>query len=106
MKNGLTLTPLLLVVISGFAAMAAELPTLEEAKVLGRKNSVFPGPIDQPKTSEVSATPQPELTEFRARIAPALKESCVKCHGPEEQNGKFRVDTLNPNQLTGPDIDK
>jgi len=30
----------------------------------------------------------------------------VKCHGPEVQNGKFRVDTLNPNLLTGSDINK
>jgi len=50
MKNGLTLTPLLLVALTGFAVMAEELPTLEEAKVLGRKNSAFLGQIDQPKT--------------------------------------------------------
>ncbi len=29
-----------------------------------------------------------------SRIRPYLQEHCVKCHGPEKQKGKFRVDTL------------
>jgi len=58
-KNGTTFTPLFLVAPAGFAAMAAELPTLKEAKVLGRKNSVFLDQITQSKKSKASAAPRP-----------------------------------------------
>ena len=45
--------------------------------------------------------PQPRLAKFRAEVEPVLKRVCVGCHGPEKQKGKFRVDTLNPDLLSG-----
>lgn len=32
--------------------------------------------------------------EYEESITPYLEAHCVKCHGPEKQKGKFRVDTL------------
>jgi mono/diheme cytochrome c family protein len=31
--------------------------------------------------------------DFAKQIAPILEQSCVKCHGPEKQKGKLRIDT-------------
>ncbi len=31
---------------------------------------------------------------FEKDIRPVLESQCVKCHGPEKQKGKFRIDTL------------
>ena len=50
------------------------------------------------------ALPQPRLDKFRAEVEPVLKRVCVGCHGPEKQKGKFRVDTLNPDLLSGKDV--
>ncbi|MFK8113628.1 MAG: DUF1592 domain-containing protein [Rubripirellula sp.] len=50
-------------------------------------------------------TPEPRLREFRAEIAPALKQACASCHGADTQEANFRVDTLDPNLLHGADVD-
>ena len=46
-----------------------------------------------------------DLAGFRSKIEPILKKSCVECHGPEKQKGKFRVDTLDPDLSHGEDAD-
>ena len=48
--------------------------------------------------------PKANIHEFRNEIEPLLKTVCVGCHGPEKQKAKFRVDTLNPDLLTGKDV--
>ena len=45
--------------------------------------------------------PQANLEEFRKGVEPVLKATCVGCHGPEKQKGKFRIDTLDPDLLKG-----
>lgn len=57
-------------------------------------------------SSLTGAAPAPKLSEFRANVEPALKAVCVGCHGPEKQKGKFRLDTLDPDLLKGPDADR
>ena len=32
--------------------------------------------------------------KFETDIKPIFEKSCVKCHGPEKQKGKLRLDTL------------
>ena len=49
-------------------------------------------------------SPKPKLTEFATEIEPALRETCLQCHGPEKQKGKFRIDTLDPDLLHGEDV--
>ena len=51
-----------------------------------------------------SNLPKARLAEFRSDLEPVLKRVCVSCHGPAEQKGKFRVDTLNPDLLKGKDV--
>ena len=45
------------------------------------------------------------LSVFHSFIRPALEQSCLHCHGPEKQKGKFRIDTLNPDLIKGGDKD-
>ena len=49
------------------------------------------------KPPDVSKLPPPakktNLT-YAKDIKPLFEEYCVKCHGPEKQKGKYRVDTL------------
>jgi mono/diheme cytochrome c family protein len=51
-----------------------------------------------------SKVPQPDLAAFQQEIAPVLQKTCVQCHGPEKQKGKFRVDTLDPDLQHGGDV--
>lgn len=39
--------------------------------------------------------------EFASRIAPLVRQHCVKCHGPDRQEGELRLDDLAP-QMTNP----
>src|SRR4051812_46707205 len=32
--------------------------------------------------------------DFAKQVQPILAENCYKCHGPEKQKGKLRLDTL------------
>ena len=34
------------------------------------------------------------LVQSRAKLEPFLKTYCVNCHGPDEQNGQVRFDTV------------
>ncbi|MFP6761969.1 MAG: DUF1592 domain-containing protein, partial [Planctomycetaceae bacterium] len=42
---------------------------------------------------------------FRADLQPLLTEYCVRCHGPQSRKGMFRIDTLNPDLIHGPDAE-
>jgi mono/diheme cytochrome c family protein len=75
--------------------------TLEEVKAAGALRSSYRKQVPRIKTNEV---PQANLKVFRNEIAPVLKRSCVQCHGPETQEGEFRVDTLDPDLLHGEDV--
>jgi mono/diheme cytochrome c family protein len=37
--------------------------------------------------------PVPRKVDFAKEVYPIFKEACVKCHGPEKQKGKYRIDT-------------
>ena len=80
--------------------------TLAEAKDAGRANSALlsaheVGGSKDGLLPEKSA--QANLSVFHSSIRPALERSCLPCHGPEKQKGKFRIDTLNPDLIKGGD---
>ncbi|MFT6238975.1 MAG: mono/diheme cytochrome c family protein [Paracoccaceae bacterium] len=52
------------------------------------------------------AVPEANLSGFEKFVAPIFTQSCLNCHGPKKSKGKFRVDELDPNLLTGADIDQ
>jgi mono/diheme cytochrome c family protein len=76
---------------------------LEEAKALGRLNSNFLKASNK-DTQATDAVPKANVSHFQKTIANVLDKKCVACHGPQESNANLRVDQLNPNLLTGPDV--
>lgn len=75
--------------------------TLAEAKVAGARASSFRGKQTHPPQA---TAPQPQLDVFHSKIAPVFEQACVSCHGPDTQEGGFRVDTLDPNLHRGEDV--
>jgi len=78
------------------------LPDLEEVKAAGVRRSRFRKPLPQTRTG---TAPEANLKVFRNTIQPVLKQACVKCHGPDNQEGNIRIDTLDPDLLHGDDVD-
>ena len=58
---------------------------------------IFAASLMLPLSSLIAVeSPQANLEEFSKAVEPVLKATCVGCHGPEKQKGKFRIDTLDP----------
>ncbi len=98
-----------LLVISGSPIMAADDAepqiTLETAKELGREKSRFlkdESNIESTSGEVLCA----DLAYFEKSVRPILNKSCLVCHGPETSEGRLRVDQLNPDLLTGDDVER
>ena len=76
-------------------------PTLDELKAAGVSRSSYRN--RQPRAVGTK-TPKPQLAAFRRDVAPVLKKYCVRCHGPESEEGNIRIDTLDPDLLHGDDV--
>ncbi len=77
----------------------------EELKVVGAKRSRYVSGDPKPDLKPLgSQTPKPKLEQFSREVLPTLKRACLDCHGPENQEGNLRVDTLDPNLQAGKDI--
>jgi hypothetical protein len=82
--------------------------TLAEAKDAGRANSaLLAGPAVEGRKDSLlpEKSAQANLSVFHSSIQPALEQSCLHCHGPEKQKGKFRIDVLDPDLIKGGDKD-
>lgn len=79
----------------------SSLPTLDEVKAAGALRSSFRQ--HQPRPSSTK-TPQPRIAEFHKHVEPILKKTCLQCHGSENQEGDFRIDSLDPNLVRGEDV--
>ena len=79
--------------------------TLHEVRDAGRAKSLF---LKEAATTVEPnpAIPTANLDHFRQSIAPVLAQKCVACHGPDSSMANLRVDRLNPDLLTGPDVDR
>jgi len=100
---------ILLVIASACSMLAAEdgadPAALQEARDLGRIKSRFlKASAAVPHASQ--SIPKANLAPFEKSIGPILKRSCHTCHGPQRSEGSLRVDQLNPNLLTGPDVER
>lgn len=88
------------------AADGQETPiTLEAAKEQGRAKSRF---LKEAKEAAkaTDAIPKANVAFFHESVGPILKKSCLTCHGPEKSEGRLRIDQLNPDLLTGPDVER
>ena len=79
--------------------------TLQKVKELGRMKSRF---LKETKTDRkaTSAIPKANLVHFQKSIGHILNKSCLACHGSQKSEGRLRVDKLNPDLLTGPDVER
>ena len=87
-------------------AIGQETPfTLEAAKEQGRAKSRF---LKETKEAAqtTDAIPKANVAFFHESVGPILKKSCLACHGPEKSEGRLRIDQLNPDLLTGPDVER
>ena len=50
--------------------------------------------------------PTANLDDYQKVVAPLFAKSCVDCHGPKKSKAGLRVDKLDPNLLTGGDVDR
>lgn len=105
-----TLRVSILLVLGGVCSMlAAEADTapatLEKAKELGRAKSRFLKETSK-DTKATHAIPVANLAHFQKVIGPILGKSCLVCHGPQKSEGRLRVDKLDPDLLTGPDVER
>ena len=88
------------------AADGQEAPiTLEKARDLGRQKSRF---LQEAETTAkaVDEVPEANVAFFHESAGTVLRRSCLACHGPENAEGRLRVDQLNPDLLAGPDVGK
>lgn len=46
-----------------------------------------------------------DLNRFESDVRPVLNSLCLKCHGAKEQEGDFRIDTLDPDLINGNDAE-
>ena len=76
---------------------------LEQAREVGRLKSRFLKETETaPRTD--SGIPEANIAYFHETASGLLRKSCLACHGPERAEGRLRVDQLNPDLLTGPDV--
>ena len=104
----LTITVLLVLGIADtiLAVDGQETPiSLDVAREVGRTKSRFLKPTSaDSKSSE--AIPTANVADFQKSVAPLLNKSCLACHGPEKSEGRLRIDQLNPDLLTGADVER
>ena len=100
---------ILLVISSASLIQAADdqkIPiTLEKVQELGRLKSRFLKK-NQADTKPTGVVPRANLAAFQESVGPILNKSCLACHGPEKSEGRLRVDELNPDLLTGSDVER
>ena len=58
------------------------------------------------KAKDSDVIPTANLKHFRKSIRPLLMAHCVDCHGPDKSEGQLRIDQLNPDLLTGTDVQR
>jgi len=79
--------------------------TLEAAKEQGRSKSRY---LKEAKAAADAsdAIPKANVADFQKSVVSILTKSCLDCHGPKKAKGRLRIDQLNPDLLTGPDVEK
>ncbi len=100
---------ILVVLGAACPALAAEADTSpmtwEEVKATGRANSNYLK-AKKRNTKTTDAAPEANISHFQKAIGRILNEKCVACHGPEDANANLRIDKLNPDLLTGADVER
>lgn len=105
MKN---LTFSILLVITFCAKLLADdhgALSLDQAKELGRAKSRFLK-TENVKEQVSDHTPKANVAKYQELVGKILNKHCLACHGPEKSEGRLRVEELNPDLLTGNDVER
>jgi len=90
-------------------ATVEQRPSLAALKATGLERSRFKhvaAASDRQSTNPVAAeSPQANLSAFQSIVKPLLEQNCIDCHGPDTTEGNIRIDTLDPDLVTGADTD-
>lgn len=83
--------------------------SLSELRAEGRRRSRFlasAASVDGQTTPvDTVRSRQPNIAAFESTIKPLLAQHCVECHGSDVTEGNVRIDTLDPDLVTGKDTD-
>lgn len=74
---------------------------LREAKQLGRERSK----LLNKRRENTDAIATANVSHFRDKLKPLLHAHCVDCHGPDNAERGIRVDQLDPDLLTGENVE-
>ena len=77
-------------------------PSLEELKRQGSEGSGYKQ-RSNPNVKALGEIPTADVEGYKKTIRPILRDACFHCHGENDQEGEFRVDTLNPDLIRGGD---
>ena len=83
--------------------------TLQAARALGRANSNLLHPPAKQQTEATARPDQAELyqanvTFYHQSLKQVLTKSCLSCHGPDEAEGRLRIDQLDPDLISGKNV--
>ena len=83
--------------------------SLQEARQRGRANSNLLGQPAEKQTAAEGSPDQAELyqanvTFYQQSLKQVLVKSCLSCHGPEEAEGRLRIDQLDPDLIAGKNV--
>jgi mono/diheme cytochrome c family protein len=79
--------------------------TLQQANEVGRTKSRFLKEVDV-EEKVTDAIPKANVANYQESVGAILNKNCLACHGPEKSEGRLRVDELNSDLLTGPDVER
>lgn len=95
---------------SSFAQQAnegkgSEIASLDQAFEMGRRRSRFLSgePLASTPSNNSNALVA-SIDQYEKTVKPILLQRCIACHGPEESEGRLRVDKIDPNLLLGSDV--
>ncbi|MGB0599480.1 MAG: DUF1592 domain-containing protein [Rubripirellula sp.] len=99
--------------VKGISTADSDELTLNQLKASGSRQADGHQRSDDPSSGTLfdlkqhpdsGKAPEPQLDIFQKRIAPILQRTCVPCHGPDQEEGNIRIDTLDPNLVQGEDV--
>ena len=76
----------------------------KKLRVEGARRSRYRNATPTTPVAKSFEKPQADLKTFHKDIQPILKQACYDCHSGDTAEGDLKIDTLNPDLLTGDDI--
>ena len=91
-----------LAIVGCLRGQEAQESTLMELREAWAQRSKYRRPVPPTTPSDAQA---PRLELFEQSILPVLRQTCLRCHGPDRQKAGIRIDTLAPNLYQGDDVE-